>query len=476
MGTIPRGNAKRWIVVLASIALVSVLLVPSVGGAAAAPVPTLASSAAGTWAYGGSRWVNESGATPNGSATFSARAFLGVQVLLTQTNTSATTFELTANRTMVADLFVTYCRPDCTKPIGTATLTIRAWEVENATANFTTNGTVTGANGPVPALALLDSAVRVAANVTETETANYTGLLGMPHSASKYVSAHVAARANLQFSPALGLVPNNLTATPQWSSNSSYAGTGAGAVNYTYSYTPFSGTGATGSHTYVVSVNATGNVTLQGSDLGPVLLQGGLATTAVRLTISGPFSVREGFIVLPGQADLFNGAGAWTTQAAGGQSASTNALDYGARGGSHTPIDASATAYAGSSSDLDSATPVAMVGPTDNAGTTTLQAEPESAGNANSQANCYLSSTCIQGGGTPATHSGLGALIVLTVAVVGLTVVVVGLLVARQPPRKDPPSPNANLYPQGAAASTPPSAPAAAPVPPPKDDPLGHLW
>jgi hypothetical protein len=466
-----RGNAQRWVVVLATVGLIGALLLPAVGAATASPVPTSNS----TWAYGGERWVNVTGATGNGNATYSARAFLGVQVLLTQTNTSATTFEVTANRTMVADLFVTYCRPNCPKSAGSADLTIRAWEVANATANFTTAGTVTGSSGPVAAIALLNSSVRVAANVTETETANYTGLLGS-HSASKTLTVHASARATVQFTPALGLIPENLSATPHWTSNSTFAASGHGAFGYHYSYATFGGATGSGGNSSAVAVNATGNVTLQGTDLGPVVLQGGLATTAVRLLVSGPFSVREGFIVLPGGADLFTGSGSWLGQSSGAQSAGTAALDYGSSARGHAPIDASATGYTGSSTEPDTASLVAASPTADNAGATTLQAEPETVGQASSQANCYLSSTCIGGGGTPGPHAGLGGLVVLTVAVVGLTVVVVGLVVARQPPRKDPPAPNANLYPPGAAAAAPPSARPAAPVPPPQDDPLGHLW
>jgi hypothetical protein len=210
--------------------------------------------------------------------------------------------------------------------------------------------------------------------------------------------------------------------------------------------------------------------------LGPVVLQGGLATTAIRLIVSGPFSVREGFILLPNGADLFDGRGGWLGQSSGEQSASTTALDYGAHGLGHTAIDASATSYSGSSENLDSASPVAAVGPSDATGSATLQAQPETVADANSQANCDLSDSCLSVGGKSPAHAGLGTAIVLGVAVVGLTVVVVGLVVARQPPRKDPPTPNANLYPPGAAARPPPPGRPAAPVPPANEDPLGHLW
>jgi len=96
---------------LGAAAILSMLVVPSVG-AAPAPGPVPNGSAAAFvegWGYGGSRWVNASGSTPDGQWMYSIHAFVGVQVLVQQVNTSSTTFELTVNRTLVANLFVLLC-------------------------------------------------------------------------------------------------------------------------------------------------------------------------------------------------------------------------------------------------------------------------------------------------------------------------------------------------------------------------------
>lgn len=462
--------SHRW-APLAVVLLIAVMIAPAVGNATASASP----SSSTTWAYGGDRWVNVSGTNANGTATYTARAFIGVQVVLTQTNTSATTFLLTADRTMAGDVFVTYCQPSCSNPVNTASLTFRAWEVANASANFTTAGTVDGPNGPVAALALLDSSVRTTANVTEIGTLNHSAPLRV-YSASRSLMVTATAHADLRFTPALGLLPANLSATPRWTASSAFAGSGQGSVAYQYTNTSFLGMSTPGHGSSNVSVDATGNVTVQGTVLGALALQGGLPTTAIRLVASGPFSIREGFILLPNGADLFDGSGSWLRQSIGMQSASTNAVDYGTSSSPHSAIEASATAYAGSSQDPNSASPVAMASPADTTGSTTLQAQPETAADAGSQASCYVASSCIPGNGPSPVHAGLGGAIILTVAVVGLTVVVVGLVVARQPPRKDPPSPLANLYPTGAAASPRPPGRSPAPVPPAAEDPLGHLW
>ena len=122
----------------AALAIAALFLVPASASAGAAP--TIASGSGGVqgWGYGGAHWTNASGNTSglNGSADYAIHAFFGVQVVLRQVNTSATTYELTANRTMVADVFAQYCRPSCTNPTASANLTAKAWEVAHASARL----------------------------------------------------------------------------------------------------------------------------------------------------------------------------------------------------------------------------------------------------------------------------------------------------------------------------------------------------
>jgi hypothetical protein len=466
-----RGIGRTLEIALAVVTLVGILLTPSLGAGSASP----ATSATSTWAYGGNRWANISGTAPGGNGSFALREFLGVQVVLTQTNTSATTFELTANRTIVGQVSATYCRPNCQSPTESAFLTVRAWEVVDATANFTTTSSVVGPHGPVPAVGIVNSSVRSSANVTERGVVNVSGPLG-GHSASLFLGVHASVHAALQFTPALGLVPTNLSATPTWSAASSYTGSGAGAIAYRFVHTTFAGVTTTAGNSTRFSANASGHVSVQGSTLDPVLLDGGIDSTAIRLSVSGPFAAREGFMLLPSGADVFGGHGDWESQSAGGQTASTDAVDYQGSARSHVGIVASTTVFAGTANEVTSASPVAIGGPAASSGTTTLQAQPETAAQATGQGACLLSSTCGSSGGKAGSHTAFGPAIIVGVAVVGLIAVVVGLVVARQPPRQDPPSPNANLYPQGAAVAPPPPGLPPAPARPEPDDPLGHLW
>ncbi|MCI4355672.1 MAG: hypothetical protein L3K18_00810 [Thermoplasmata archaeon] len=482
---LPRTTPRALSILVVALGLVGILAGPSTGLLGAAPTssagvsPALASNQ--TWAYGGSNWANISGSTnsTNGSGTYSIHAFFGVQVVLTETNTSATTFELTANRTMLGAVYASYCRPNCASPIATGNLTLRAWEASLASANFTTTATVVGPHGPVPALAISNSSGRSSAVLTERATIR---ILSSPasHTATWNLSVQSHAEANIAFSPALGLVPNNLSATPNWSASSAFTGKGSWSAGFSFTHVPFVGSPVSASRSGNGSVAGSGNVTLLGADIGPVVLRGGISTTAIRLAVIGPFAVREGFILVPTGADLFGGSGDWQSDSVGGATAGTDAVDFAAAGGPHPTILASSTRYDASSTSTANqgilmAGPTPMANPAEGTGTQSVQAQPETAAQANVAAGCLLSGTCAG----PSTHSPgrfpAGGLIVLTVAVVGLTVAVVGLVVARQPPRKEPPTPYASLYPPGTTGPAPPPGRPTAP-PAPADDPLGHLW
>jgi hypothetical protein len=462
-----------------AILVLALLVVPAATASTVGATPAMAGSSAAVqeWGYGGSRWANFTGSTSN-DTTVAIHAYLGVQVVVREINTSATTFELTANRTMVLDYFALYCHPSCTNPVVSANISVRAWEIAEGSDNFTTAGQVVGPNGPVAAIALVNSSVSASANLTESVDYNVTGPFAM-HQGTQYFSIHSAANASVALSPALGVVPENLTSTPNWTAASGFAAQGSWAWGSVYSRVPLSGAPVHASDSGSGVVARSGNLSLTGTDLGGIGLRGGLTASAVRIAIAGPFAFRDGLILVPSGADLFGGSGPWQSEAPAGQTASTQAVDFAAASGSRPLVRASATSFAGSSAEpVTTAGLVPMDSPAQNQSATgTLQAEPETSAQAEQQSSCMLAGTCTttspHGPGSPVR---LGGVVVLTVAVVGLTVVVVGLVIARQPPRKEPPSPNSNLYPQGRSA---PLAPAVRPPPPPgseADDPLGHLW
>jgi hypothetical protein len=466
--------------VLGAVLVLAVLLIPAASAAplGAALSPSSSGSSTQTWGFGGSEWGYATGTTTDGQWTYSIHAFLGVQVVLRQVNTSASTFELTANRTMVADVFGILCHPSCSRATITVNLSRRASEVTYASDNFTTSGQVTGPLGPVAAVALLNSSVTSAANLTERATWNVSGLLGSGQG-SAYLSVHSAAEASVAFSPGLGLVPENLTATPNWTSSSAFSGQGSWSVGFLYAHTPLNGTTSRVTGAANGTLARSGNVSLVGSVTGSLVLQNGVPVTAIALAITGPFSLRDGVVLVPSGANLFGGTGTWQADDQASQSASTTAVDYSRSGSARPNLEASATRFAATPSEpstvvtATSMAAPASLGPAE----ATVQAQPETAGQATGDSSCLLTGTCPASPQGPASPVRLGGAIVLAVAVVGLTVVVVGLVVARQPPRKAPPSPNANLYPTGSVRPPPPPGRSATPPPStPAEDPLSHLW
>lgn len=467
-------------------ALALLAIVPALGGLAAA-APAAASSPptalASQWAYGAQHWVNVSGVAGNGSATFSIHAFFGWQVLLSQTNTSASVRLLEAQRTTAASFQAQYCRPGCAAPVASATVTEKAWEVATSFANVTTAGNVTVHGAQVPALALMNASSSLRANLTESFAVSATGMMGGLHNASGNLSVAVSSQAHVDFTPALGLLPLNLSGISQWNSTSEFEGGASYLVAYAFDRTPMTGVPIHGGATVPGSVNGSGSLSLNGHTLGPVRLSDGWQTTGVALEVVGPFSLREGFMLVPTGADLFSGSPhPWSGEANGDQTATTSAVDFDPRA-PHVGFLASASSYApfSTSAGVTQAVQVASASPVPSAESTgpqIVQAQPESYATAQQGAQCLLGSCPGGGGGGPLRGGPLGLLLV-GLAVLGLVVAVVALVAARRGGPRAPMGPSYSAYRPAAGPESIPPTPAPAPgspVPPDGPDPLDHLW
>ncbi|MCI4349132.1 MAG: hypothetical protein L3J93_02795 [Thermoplasmata archaeon] len=473
-----------WYALGCALFLVATLMPAASGTTALGPVIVPVSQ----WAFGADHTVTASGVSADGTATYSVHASLGWHTILTQTNLTNQQFQVEANRTMVGSLFVTYCRPDCSHPIGTANISEHAWQTVIAYATFTTNGFVHTANGWAPAIAIQNSTVTALGNLTLAESLVWHSLRGTL-SAHAHLDVASSAATSVAFTPALGLVPDPLGPT-EWNASSTYTASGSWALAGAITKTDFSGVTVTTPISVAPNhLSAHGNVTVTGSVLGSTNLDGGWSSTAVALHIGGPFSAWEGFLLIPIGADLFGGGSTvpWGAQATGAQLASTSAVDVGARGSvAHLPILASVTSYAPRSTASGSvAVPTtALVGsatlstdvlPPDGPAATTIQAQPESVASAQQGVQCLLVGCAGPHGSTPRPFApllGIGLVIVVLAAFVAV-------VAKRQPPRTPPASPNAALYPQAGAAVTPRAPTRVPPTEPPSEaaeDPLGHLW
>ncbi len=477
---------RRPPVLLAATAVTVVLLLGGsyiVGSARASPVPATPFSPA--WAFGAHANSTFSGTGVKGAYVYTFHAFFGWDTILTQTNTSATTFLLESQRTVGADFYVSECRPTCSQPVSNLTTTYRAWEVDTGFANYTSAGTVYVAGQPVPAYALLDGSFSVRANVTTGGNSTYRGVLNVLHgSFSSYVSA--TASSSIAFTPYLGLYPISPSVGESWNASSGYASNGSWAWSFVFEQSKMDGLVIDDSNHSSGSLHSSGNVSLSGTDGGTLALDGGLLTHAIALTTGGdfPFHLGDGVFFLPQPTDIFSDSGqAWQEPQPGNTSAATYAINVAAGEQGHFSLFASATTYMPSSTDVAPASPTSIA-PADGPAPATLQAQPESVSLAQSNQACLVAGNCPSQGPAPAVRT--PDLVRLGIVVVGVAAVLVAALVVVERRRESPPAhPNARLYPP--EGSRGPTAAGSAPAPPrgavtgrpngePEPDPLGHLW
>ncbi|MCI4360331.1 MAG: hypothetical protein L3J91_01370, partial [Thermoplasmata archaeon] len=89
-------------------------------------------------------------------------------MVFTETNTSATTVELEAQRTMVGNYYASICAPSCTAPTTSGNLSITAWEKDTGFANLTTTATVDESGMATPAIGLSNATALAAGNISES--------------------------------------------------------------------------------------------------------------------------------------------------------------------------------------------------------------------------------------------------------------------------------------------------------------------
>ncbi len=474
-------------VVLVAALMVFVLPAGLASGTAVSPA---ASPSETLWAYGAVRVVNFSGST-SGGWEYQGQATYGYSVTLNQTNTSSTTFELSLNRAMGARIAIDLCLSPCTTGVSsTANFTYHSWELSGAYANFTTAGTVTEGTASVPAIALTDSHSFANASLVETAMSDLAGVLR-----SRLLSVSTNGDAELNFTTPLGLLPLNLSTgqSQSWTSSSAFNASGSAAYSYSYAQHGPLVNRTVGPLTGSASLSGTGTVSVAGQyTAGNSIRLGGVEFPAIELTVTGPFSVREGVIFVPDNYNVFSGAAQpWSANLSGSATAEMTYLDALPHAGGHLGLDGSVWTYASTSvnpaanltlAPLGGPSPaVAPSSPT--VPSETLQGEPQSQSQAEATQNCVVSgsdcpaATTVSSPSAPTQwwHGVLGLAILGTVAAVLVAAAVVIGERRRMPP---PVYPNAGLYPPGSTGRTVPSSTARGPdePAPSEDDPLKNLW
>ncbi len=494
----------RGATVVASIALVVLMvfvLTPSTAAGASGTASPSAST--GEWAYG---YLHNYSVGPRYTLsgwTYEGNLVIGYSVILSENQSSpnASVFELTVHRTMGVQFSVKFCSPSCSSPTEYAYLFYHAWETTDSFANLTTAGTVLeNGNSSVRAVALLNSSSLLRANLTETSSSVLPSPGGGLVDRSAYLSANVASLARIAFAPSLGLFPLSFGPNSTgWTSSSAFAAGGSFSLSYYHSAGGPQGTSTTSRSLGPYTVAPSGTVTLLGNFTpSQAQLFSGVTYEALHLTIisSTAFSVREGFILVPAQADLFGSASEpWSGNQSGVSEATMSALDVrpladGTVNG-HLGIGASRWTFAsstanpaegllgsstmiGSSTSPLTATPTAT-GSQNTVANITVQGSPELVTQASTNNQCLLAGlSCPAASGSGTLRNGLvtvGALAVVVTIIAALLIVAVAER-RRMPP---PTYPNARLYPPGADGRATPKPGTPAP-PRPEEDPLDHLW
>ena len=471
------GGAKGWLAASAVAALVAFALVPSVAGAASAsPALLVTANGPDQWAYGGMGYSN--GSFSVGDSNLSWNASFGWTVVFTETNTSATTVELEEQRTVGIDVSATYKGPAMS-----AAYQYHGQEVDTAFANLTNRSTVYENGVAVPALGLINDATFISGAITESISVTHAG-------ATRTASLNVSGNAHVSaaFSPALGLIPLNLSGATMWNSSAYVTPTGAWSLSWAWSNDGFGNSTGAGSGSANGTAGVAGSVELKGfqaTQYAVPLFSDHKQRTSVILLVEGPlgnyYVVYDGFVLTPPLFDLFGGgAHGYDSQSLGSASISGQAMfvSSSARG---PQITAGATTFGAAdtaATGLLTADPSS--GPEPAASTspgTTVEGSPMSVSQAQAEAKC-LTAGC--SGGTSAPMS-LGLIVVVAglavVAVVGSVAVIEWRSYARRRARKGLVGGYAESWPSGvpptaagpappAAMSGPASGPSAPEMPP----------
>jgi hypothetical protein len=419
--------------IVGAVCLAALLLPAVVPLAEAAPVGMVGNGNGPPqqWAYGAQTWRN---VTENSSNyQYSGRAYFGWEVILTATNTSTSTTQLEADRTIGISYFASYCAPNCAQPRVTGNVSIQAWQHQVEFANLTSNATVDENGSASPALGLMNGSDTLTAGLHESYQIVRAGVV------TRGGDLNVAreATAQITFSPALGLVPWNAAANLSWNATSSF--TAGGQRQDSYNYTQTTGgqtTGGAGQSN--ATVQRSGVESVRGKDVGNVTLRNGMDSTGIVLVTHGPFDLDDGLFVASHDANLFGGATQnWTVRAVGPSLASMSRLDFQIDRLHHIGrlLASEATFSTSDQSVGTSGGPTAAGSVSNVTPNSTLQAQPELVTDAQAASNC-LTGGCP--GASPTSPAASGGMGVLLLALVAAVVVAAAVLVLARPKRRQP--------------------------------------
>ena len=413
------GGTKSWVVTVGVTLLLAFVVVPALSSAASATPATSETPAvaAPPWAYcGNGTWSNT---ITSGNTTLSWDASYAWCTIFHATNTGPGVWMLELNRTLGMKVQATLSDPSQTLKYDFA-----AMELDAAFANVTNDSTVYVAGQPVPALGLLNASTFDQSSVDQSfSDTNQSG------TASASLTVNGNSNGSVSFAPSLGLIPLNLTGVDQWNSTSTASASAAWQVDWAWSHTPFSGAPTSGSGSHSGNLSGSFVVQLTGFK-APVVLHpfvDGKARMGVVLVIQGPFDLRDGFVLVPHDFDLFGGASqSFEADSMGSANVASGETLYLTQGVSGPEVTAASSSFGMDDSTINAGgpgltgvSPAASVNPSG-----TVMAQPTSVTQAQSESNQ------IAGHGTmsPSSHPLAAGLIIGLVVAAVVVVAVLGVL------------------------------------------------
>ncbi len=470
-------GTKGWLVLTGVALLVALAAVPTLAGtatAAPAPLTTAVSTPSNQWAYGGVGWSNNT--LIIGSDELTWNASFGWTVILTVTSTGPNTTEISELRTVGIDLAATFA-----SPTASASYSYHALEVDSAFANLTNASTVYVGGVAVPALGILNDS-------TSSQGALAEAISVTDHGTTKSASLNVtgSAQTSASFSPALGLIPLNLSGVTVWNSSAYVTPSASWNVSYTWANNGFFNTTGSGTKDFNGTLSTPGEVNLTGFDVtktyGVPSFPDHVPRHAIVLIVQGPLGNYDAFVFVPRGFDLFGGGSPpYASDSLGSAQISAQTL-YVSQGVHGYAVTAGATTFGATTSAVNTleassggTTPAAGGSP----GTTVVGA-PMSVAQAQAENNRLAS------GFPSAGKSGIGLGVIVVVAALAIAVVVgtVAVVEWRSYARRRSQKGLVGGYGESWTGGVPPGATASAPAkappppagaPPPPEDPTRRL-
>jgi hypothetical protein len=453
------GGTKGWLVLSAVAVLMTLAVVPALAGTASAtPAPRISAAdvPSNQWAYGGVGWSNNTLVVGNERLTWNAS--FGWTVIFTATNTSANATMVEEQRTVGIDLTAKYVGP-----AAQATYTYVGHESDVAFANLTDAATVYVNGAPVAALGIVNDSTRVAGSIAETISVTSQG---STRTASLDVTG--TAHTSAQFSPALGLIPLNVSGATMWNSSATINPSGAWNITYAWANNGFNGQTGSGTLSSNGTVNTPGPVNLTGYDVtrtyGVPVFPDHVSRQAIVLIVQGPLGNYDAFVLVPNGFALFGGgAHAYDSESLGTAtiSAETLYVSAGARG---PDVTAGSTTFGASTQaintlDVTTADNQPAAGATPG---TTVTGGPMTVSQAQAESNCLTGACAAASNAT----IGAGALVIVAALAVAAVVGTVVVIEWRSYGRRRSLQGVSGGFGAGSAFGVPPAGAAASPPPP----------